>query len=158
MPNGMMRTEQPALDQEQSLRTLLKEYGLRYSKPREAILAFFQERPAHVSAEALHLILKRRGENLSLSTVYLNLNVLAEAGLVREFSGVHGEALYDNNVEPHYHLICRVCNDIVDLPALTIGGTTPTQHLKRHAEQKSGWAVDEPVLNLTGVCHQCQNG
>lgn len=154
----MTPTEPLGPAQKKSLRSLLKEYGLRYSKPREAILTFFQERSTHVSAEALHLTLKQRGENLSLSTVYLNLNVLAEAGLIREFSGVNSEALYDNNVEPHYHLICRVCNDIIDLPSLTVGGMTPAQYLKRHAEQKSGWAVDEPILNLSGVCHQCQDG
>ncbi len=82
----------------EQLREVLQTHGLRYSRPREVILTFFGERDRHVSAEELHLELRTRGENLSLSTVYLNLGVLKQAGLVREVSGVGGEAFYDSNV------------------------------------------------------------
>lgn len=152
----MKQMEHNMSGHERDLRNLLKQHGLRYSKPRQAILTFFQERDTHISAEALHLTLKQRGENLSLSTVYLNLNVLTEAGLVREFNGVNGESLYDSNVDPHYHIICKACGEIIDLPAVAVDGMTPSQHLKHQAERNSGWTIDEPILNLKGICHTCQ--
>lgn len=137
-------------------REVLQTHGLRYSWPRELILNYFGERDMHVSAEDLYLELKRRGENLSLSTVYLNLGVLKQAGLVREFSGIGGEALYDSNVGLHHHLICARCGAIVDLPELMVTDTPLTNLLKTHAETASSWRVDEPTFALQGLCPDCQ--
>lgn len=137
------------------LRDTLRSHGLRYSRPRAAILAFFRERATHVSAEGLYQSLRERGEPLSLSTVYLNLGILRDVGLVREFRGVGGEALFDSNVEPHYHLLCKGCGAILDLPALEIEGVAPERFLRERAEGLSGWRVDEPSLNLQGVCERC---
>ena len=95
---------------------MLREHGLRFSRPRELILGYLLEEDKHVSAEGLYLALKQRGENLSLSTVYLNLNVLAEAGLVREFKGSSGQAFFDSNMTPHYHVVCRETGEILDVP------------------------------------------
>lgn len=139
-----------------SLRDVLKAHGLRYSKPREAILAFFREQDRHISAEGLYVELKQRGTDLSLSTVYLNLGVLKTAGLIREFEGVGGEALYDSSVEPHHHVICTACGAIADLPLIRIDDAPPTRYLQHKAEAASGWQVDEPTLSLQGVCPVCQ--
>lgn len=138
------------------LREVLQTHGLRYSRPRAVILELFGERDMHVSAEHLYLELKQRGENLSLSTVYLNLGVLKTAGLVREFSGVGGEALYDTNVGPHHHLICTRCGAILDLPELVVAGERLPNYVRAQAEQNSGWQVREPSLDLQGTCPACQ--
>lgn len=132
------------------IRDLLRAHGLRYSRPRQAILDFFQEADRHVSAEDLYLALKRRGADLSLSTVYLNLNVLREAGLIREFDGTQGEALYDSNVDPHYHLICRDTGEVLDVPPIEIGGVPLGRFLKERIEQATGWEVEEPTFDLRG--------
>jgi Fe2+ or Zn2+ uptake regulation protein len=137
------------------IRQLLKSHGLRYSRPREVILSFFKAKDQHLTAEALYQQLKERGEDLSLSTVYLNLNVLREAGLIREFSSTHGEAVYDSNVSPHAHLICKQCQAIRDLPLDLIAGLTPSHYLKTKAEQDSGWLIDEPELICSGLCPAC---
>lgn len=138
------------------LRTTLQAYGLRYSRPRGVILGYFGERAVHVSAEELHHELKCRGENLSLSTVYLNLGVLKHVGLVREISGASGEALYDSNVGPHHHLICTTCGAVSDLPEIVIQNTVVADFLKSQAETLSGWQIDEPRLGFRGVCPACQ--
>ena len=140
----------------ENLRETLQTHGLRYSRPREVILSYFSERDVHVSAEEVHQVLKSRGENLSLSTVYLNLGVLKSAGLVREFSGVGGEALYDSNVGPHHHLICARCSKVLDLPEVEIAETTLSALLRAQATSVSGWQVDEPSIGLQGVCPDCQ--
>jgi Fe2+ or Zn2+ uptake regulation protein len=142
--------------QGEKLREVLQSHGLRYSRPRETILSFFGERDMHVSAEDLYLELKKRGENLSLSTVYLNLSVLKQAGLVREFGGLGGEALYDSNVGPHHHLICTACGAVRDVPEVTFTETTLTELLKTHAQDSSGWQIGEPNIDLHGLCPDCQ--
>jgi Fe2+ or Zn2+ uptake regulation protein len=132
------------------VREMLREHGLRYSRPRAAILGFFAEQDRHVSAEDLYVELKRRGSNLSLSTVYLNLNVLSDAGVVREFQGSQGQKLYDSNVTPHYHLICRDTGEVRDVPAPTVDGVPLGRFLKRAIEEATGWEVEEPQLQLRG--------
>jgi len=115
------------------------------------ILGFLLEEDRHVSAEGLYLNLKQRGEDLSLSTVYLNLSALAEAGLVCEFRGASGESLYDSNVSPHYHVVCKETGAILDVPAPVIDGKPIGRYLKDAIEAATGWKVDEPHLSLSGI-------
>ena len=138
------------------IREVLQQHGLRYSRPREVILGYFGERDLHISAENLYLELKNRGENLSLSTVYLNLGVLKHAGLVREFSGVGSEAVYDSNIGPHHHLICTGCGSVTDLPEVALVDTTLSELLKLQAETVLGWQVRQPSIALPGLCPVCQ--
>jgi Fe2+ or Zn2+ uptake regulation protein len=133
-----------------ALREILRAHGLRYSRPREVILRYLFERDRHVSAESLFMALKRQGEDLSLSTVYLNLGVLAKAGLIREFSGAAGEALYDSNASHHYHLICRDSGEVVDVAAPVIDGKPLAAFLKDYVERLTGWEVEEPLVMLRG--------
>jgi Fur family peroxide stress response transcriptional regulator len=133
------------------VRALLRRHGLRYSRPREVIMEIMHGGNSHVSAESLHLSLKKRGEDVSLSTVYLNLNVLRDAGLVQEFRGVGGEALYDHNVHPHYHVICRESGQVIDVPAIEIDGVPLGRFLKERIEYETGWTIDEPRFDLRGI-------
>jgi Fur family peroxide stress response transcriptional regulator len=147
--DGMNRS-----DRSEGIRDLLRRHGLRYSRPREAIMEIFREGSSHVSAENLHHSLRQRGEDVSLSTVYLNLNVLRDAGLVQEFRGVGGESLYDHNVFPHYHLICRETGHVIDIPAIEIDGVPLGRFLKERVEQETGWTIDEPRFDLRGLSPQ----
>lgn len=135
----------------ETVRAVLKSNGLRYSRPREVILGFLLEEDRHVSAESLYLNLKQRGEDLSLSTVYLNLSALADAGLVCAFRGASGESLYDSNVSPHYHVVCKETGAILDVPAPIVDGKPIGRFLKEAIEAATGWQVDEPHLSLSGV-------
>lgn len=132
------------------VRDVLRTFGLRYSRPRAVIVEFFSEEDRHVSAEDLYLELQGRGQQLSLSTVYLNLNVLADAGVVREFKGAEGQRLYDSNVSPHYHVICKESGDVIDVPAPTVDGVPLGQFLRRTIEAATGWQIDEPQIHLRG--------
>lgn len=145
-----MPNREPKRATQEDVREMLRAYGLRYSRPRAAIVGFFAEEDRHVSAEDLYVELKRRGDDLSLSTVYLNLNVLSEAGVVREFQGSEGQKLYDSNVAPHYHLICRETGEVLDVPAPTVDGVPLGRFLKQTIEAATGWEVDEPRVQLRG--------
>ncbi|MEM7734577.1 MAG: Fur family transcriptional regulator [Deinococcota bacterium] len=141
-------------DDVMSMRSLLKEHNLRYSKPRELILAFFQEQDRHVNAEAVYVALKQRGHSMSLSTIYLNLNALSEAGLIREFPSPTGETIYDSNVHEHYHLICTETGESFDIPVIVVDGKPITQLIKEQVETLTGWQIQEPELVLRGSPQQ----
>lgn len=136
------------------IRELLSKHGLRYSRPREVVLGYFREAAKHVTAENLYLTLQTQGHTFSLSTVYLNLSALKQAGIIREFRGTNGEALYDSNVSLHYHLVCKACGVVTDLPEGLVTGETANRY-KRQIEDHLGWQVDEPNLNFYGLCPAC---
>lgn len=140
------------------VREVLRARGLRYSRPRRVILGYLSEQDRHVSAEALYLALKQRGEELSLSTVYLNLGVLAEAGLVREFSGTTGEALYDSNPSEHYHVICAETGEVRDVTPPLIDGQSLGSFLRSYVERQTGWQIDEPHVTLRGRSPGARDG
>jgi Fur family transcriptional regulator, peroxide stress response regulator len=135
---------------EDGIRDVLREHGLRYSRPREVILRYLFERDRHVSADGLYAALKHQGEDLSLSTVYLNLGVLVRAGLLRELVGAGGETLYDSNVSHHYHLICRETGEVRDVPPPVVEGMTLGAYLQAYVERLTGWQVEEPRVTLRG--------
>ncbi len=133
---------------------LLRESGLRFSRPRAAILGFFLAGDRHISAESLHRSLLDGGASLSLSTVYLNLSVLCEAGLIRELKGLEGVSLYDSNVVPHGHMVCTVTGEVVDVPELEVAGIPLGRFLKEVVETATGWQVAEPTFSFEGLSPQ----
>lgn len=132
------------------VRALLNERGLRYSRPRAAILVYFRERARHISAEGLHQALRERGEPVSLSTVYLNLAALCEAGLVREIVRPGEGSLFDSNVIPHHHIVCRESGEVLDLPELMVGEVPLGRFLQETIARATGWHVDLPQLSFSG--------
>lgn len=148
----MAETEQqPHRDESREVRALLHEHGLRYSRAREAILLTFrQPGSGHLSAEKLLQSLRAAGEDISLSTVYLNLSVLRDAGVLREFKGASGQSVFDVSAHPHYHLICADTGEIHDVPSIEVDGVPLGTFLREEIRRRTGWEIDEPTISLTG--------
>lgn len=87
----------------------------RKSKQRDRIYKLLQETTIHPTASWIYDNLKKEFPDLSLGTVYRNLNILIEQGLVKEI--IFGSTFdrYEANVLPHYHFICDKCGTIIDL-------------------------------------------
>ena len=90
---------------------------LKNSKQREAIRAVLMETKSHPSAETVFQMLKATYPNISLATVYRNLNLLTELGEITKVPGTTGSDRFDGNVAPHIHFFCTDCNAILDLPS-----------------------------------------
>ena len=57
---------------------------MNYSKQREKILDVLKHNPIHPTAEALLEFLKQENSNVGITTLYRNLNQLAEAGMIKK--------------------------------------------------------------------------
>ena len=60
--------------------------GIKYSRQREAILAYLHSTKEHPTAEKVYMELRAQFPKLSLGTVYRNLNLLAESGEILRLS------------------------------------------------------------------------
>ena len=80
----------------------------RFSKQREAILGNLRSRYDHPTAEMVYMDLKQSFPNLSLGTVYRNLAVLYEAGVILKVgASLDGKERYDGHIQPHAHFFCE---------------------------------------------------
>jgi Fur family peroxide stress response transcriptional regulator len=88
----------------------------KHSVKRDAILRVIRSTTEHPSAQWVYDKLKPLIPNLSLGTVYRNINLFRHEGLVVSVGVVDGEERFDGIVEPHPHLVCSRCGRVMDLP------------------------------------------
>lgn len=87
--------------------------GKRYSRQRELIYQAVIGSKEHPTAEMVYQWLKSANPNLSLGTVYRNLNLLAEEGILVQMP--FPVERYDACTTPHNHLRCEGCGRVIDL-------------------------------------------
>ena len=91
----------------------------QYSK-RSAILACLRSTKAHPSAETVHQMLMQERSDISLATVYRNLALFKQQGVIQSVGTVGGIERFDYNTEPHVHFICSCCQAVIDLPQINL--------------------------------------
>ena len=119
------------------------------SKKRQAILDYLRHTAAHPSAETVYTALKPSIPELSLGTVYRNLQVLVYEGLVRIVCTVDGQARYDARTEAHVHCVCRSCRRVIDAESISEG------ELFSALSFESGFVPEGFDLTVNGLCSRC---
>ena len=127
--------------------------NVRTSKKRNAMLALLRSTPCHPGADWVYREMRGRYPDLSLGTVYRNLNHLCERGLIRRVGAVNGQERYDGVVTPHSHLICNRCGAIIDLPE-----QSPGQAWLDAAGVQYGFRAEGCEFIVRGLCRDCLNG
>ena len=126
--------------------------NMKYSRQRAAILSFLQSRRDHPTAETVYTSMKEAFPNISLGTVYRNLNQLAEAGMIAKHSfGVLIIDHFDYNTSPHYHFVCKCCNAVIDLPMEHSGFAS----IDEAASEGFDGLIEEHRLYFCGICKNC---
>ena len=120
------------------------------SRKREAILDCLRQTDVHPSAEWVYRRLKPRIPDLSLATVYRNLALFKQEGLICSLGVVQGLERFDGDTSPHVHFICTGCGRILDLPGLQLPAELASQ-----AVQITGGQVTGASLRFHGVCQHC---
>ena len=121
-------------------------------KKRNAILSYLQHSDAHPSAETIYTDLKAEIPDLSMGTVYRNLNHFKQQGLIQSLGTVGGVERFDGNTDPHVHFICTGCDSVIDLPQMQV-----PQSLCSQAAAQAGGQVSLCQLSFTGVCRHCNS-
>ena len=119
-------------------------------RKRNAILAYLQATDEHPSAEMVYMGVKKICPDISLATVYRNLALFQNQGLVQSVGTVKGMERFDGNVEPHVHFICSECGSVLDLPEVE----APAQ-LSQAVENGTGGKVNMYHLSFVGTCKNC---
>lgn len=135
----------------EKLLSALKAHGHSITSQRVMIFRALARRRDHPTAEALHEELQQGpAPDLSLATVYKNLHVFEEIGLVRAVASPDGRARFDVPLVPHHHLFCTRCGAMLDVDEGVRVEIGP------HLEEETGFRVTGVELVLEGICPACQ--
>ena len=127
------------------------EVSTKHFRKRDAILTYLRSTDTHPSAEMVFTKLKPEIPDLSMGTVYRNLNLFKQQGLAVSVATVKGVERFDGNTEPHVHFICQECDAVIDLVEMQV-----PEALKSVAESCCGGSVTDCQLSFTGLCRECQ--
>ncbi|BAB04670.1 peroxide-responsive transcriptional repressor PerR [Halalkalibacterium halodurans] len=128
----------------------LKTTRVRMTPQRHAILEYLFESMTHPTADEIYKALEGRFPNMSVATVYNNLRVFKEAGIVKELTYGDSSSRFDCVTSDHYHVICEECGKIVDFhyPGL--------DEVETLAEHVTGFKVSSHRMEIYGICPDCQ--
>ena len=123
----------------------------KHFRKRDAILQCVRSTDAHPSADWVYEHVKEQVPDISLATVYRNLSLFKEQGLIQSLGTVQGVERFDGNTEPHVHFICTQCGAVLDLPEISV-----PEELNSAVARSSGGRVDNCQLTFTGICGDCR--
>jgi Fur family peroxide stress response transcriptional regulator len=119
------------------------------SRQRERILETLRGTKSHPTATWVYDELKREFPDLSLGTVYRNLGILRDQGLVRVLQSGSTFDRFDADTSAHYHFICESCGRVDDVPMHAMA------ELDERASSALGCPVSGHRLDFYGTCADC---
>ena len=122
---------------------------MNYSKQCELVKAIMENNKSHPTADMVYSVLHETHPNISLATVYRNLNKLASMGVINKICLPNAPDRFDSTTTNHYHMICTNCGEITDCPielSLDFNETIKT---------KTEFNVSSYQLVICGVCKNC---
>jgi Fur family transcriptional regulator, peroxide stress response regulator len=130
--------------------TLLKESGLKATFQRMNILERI-EVYGHMSIDTIYEEVIKTHPSLSLATVYKNIILMVEKGVLVEVPITGKKPKYELLKEDHIHLVCTECGDVEDKPQHSV-----TDELFTSMTNQENFTLSKQQINLYGVCNHCQ--
>lgn len=124
--------------------------GLAATHQRHVVYDAVVASPGHRSPEQIYSAVRKRIPHISLATVYNNLRLFVEHGLLKEVTPHASTLRVDGNISPHHHLVCSRCKEVQDIEGDFID-------FKRLSPQvPDGFDLTQPVVEIFGLCPRCR--
>jgi Fur family peroxide stress response transcriptional regulator len=122
----------------------------RKTRQKAAVIDVLRQTNSHPDAAWVYEKVRRKIPKISLGTVYRNLRLLKEAGVIEELTQSGQISRFDGNASPHYHFRCDSCGRIYDLDQ------TVDKNIEARVARETGFKVTHHNLELGGLCLDCQ--
>jgi len=110
-----------------------------------------QEAGKHLDAKELYRRASERNPNVSLATVYRNLRLFTEQGLINERHLGQAHCYYEmKRLGEHQHLVCEACGQVIEFESPLI------RKLVAEVQRKNNFSVTRVELYLEGHCYKCK--
>jgi Fur family peroxide stress response transcriptional regulator len=124
--------------------------ALRETKQRKAILGFLRSTRSHPTADQIYETIRKNVPNISKGTVYRNLQVLIDNGIVSVLDIRGTLSRYEIKQETHYHFRCEACGRVYDLDEPVDPG------LDDRISKRTGFLVSGHQTEFRGRCADCR--
>ncbi|HDQ44346.1 MAG TPA: transcriptional repressor [bacterium] len=122
----------------------------RRSRQRERILQLLRQTDAHPTADWVYENLKKEFPRLSLGTVYRNLGILVDQGVIHKIRSGSTFDRFEAKNTVHYHLICERCGKIADF------NMPIHDELEEQASRMTDFLIQKHRIDFFGLCGQCR--
>ena len=129
---------------------VLRAQGRRITPQRKLLLEIIRQGEGHLDADEIYRRAREQDPRISLSTVYRNLNLLKELGLISELHLDQEHHHYElRDVKDHYHLICSKCDRVVEFHSPPVG------KLMDQISGDNDFLIERVHIDLVGLCGDC---
>ena len=120
------------------------------TRQRQVILEALRKVDSHPTAGEVYDMVRRRLPRVSLGTVYRNLEMLSEYGMIQKLELGGTQRRFDGNVRDHYHVRCIHCGHLEDAPV------EPVAAVESALRRVSDYEIIGHRLEFIGLCPQCK--
>jgi len=125
--------------------------GHAVTTQRRLLLDTIRRAGRYIDAKEIYRRTSRRDESISLATVYRNLRLFKELGLVDEIRLGESGCYYEiKKSVAHQHLACKCCGKVVEFES------PMTDKLLGEVQQSYCFNVTKAELYLEGYCRDCE--
>lgn len=130
----------------------LRAEGKRITPQRSLLLDVIRRSKGHLGADQIYHLARERDPRISLSTVYRNLNLLKELGLISRLHLDEEHHHYElKDAANHYHLICSSCGRVIEFDSSLV------EQLMADVSAEKDFVVERVRIDLTGLCVECRD-
>ena len=133
----------------EEFKRLCRERGERCTAQRQLILETVLDLDNHPSADEIFEAVEPHLPGISRTTVYRNLERLAQMGVITKACHPGSVARFDPRLELHHHLVCLRCNGFIDFENDTLND------LEIPDTSEFGFEVNDYRVQLRGICGSC---
>ena len=122
---------------------------IRLTPQRQVILEELAKVKTHPTANEVYDMVRKRLPRIGLGTVYRNLELMADNGLILKLEVGGSQKRFDATTDLHYHIRCTCCGrvDDIDFSAMP--------QLDQLAADSSDYQVLGHHIEFSGICESC---
>jgi len=133
----------------EQFRELAAKHGLAVTHQRQVVFEAVVASQGHYSPEDIYAAVRRRIPSISLATIYNNLRLFIERGLLKEVTPHTTTLRVDGNLKAHHHVVCCRCKSVEDIEGEFIDFNRLSRLLP------AGFDLRQPLIEVFGLCRRC---
>lgn len=123
-----------------------------YSKQRETVLEVIKNTRTHPTVEEIYSMALKVEPKISKSTVYRNINILVENGVIKRITIPNRPDRYDYLYDNHQHAICTECGKVFDFYY-----SFDKQSIEKSITEQLGKEFEIDCVKIVGICEDCKS-
>ena len=124
---------------------------MRLTTQRQIILEELGKVKTHPTANEVYDMVRKRLPRIGLGTVYRNLELMSETGIILKLEVGGTQKRFDATVDPHYHIRCLSCGRVNDIEIPVM------EKINKTAADISQYQVLGHHIEFSGICGECSN-